>query len=208
MDECLWLNLASYLSPGTSSFLKSPVLPSKPCQTTSRLVGKSYAVAGQASGALHTMTELQAYQVDLLKDLDQGEGLSQCSTAHFMSAMVAVEKHLWLSLLGIRESDKTVVLNASVLPSRLFGTSIEMVVEKYREARAQSAAFKKFIPRRVQAPLKPSGLSRPSPGKSSWRKEQKTSVAAQAPPLRRGGKRHRTGRIAELDLRAVILARR
>lgn len=84
-----------------------------------------------------------------------------------MAAVVAVEKHLWLSLLGIRESDKTDLLDAPVLPSRLFGTAIEMVLEKYREARVQSAAFKKFIPCRVQASLKPSGLSRPSPGTSS-----------------------------------------
>lgn len=52
-----------------------------------------------------------------------------------MAAVVAVEKHLWLSLLGIRESDKTDLLDAPVLPSRLFGTAIEMVLEKYREAR-------------------------------------------------------------------------
>lgn len=43
---------------------------------TSQLVGKAYTVAGQAGGALHTMAVLQAYQADLLKDLDGGEGLA------------------------------------------------------------------------------------------------------------------------------------
>lgn len=33
-------------------------------------------MVGQTGGALHTMAVLQAYQADLLKDLDQGEGLS------------------------------------------------------------------------------------------------------------------------------------
>lgn len=42
-----------------------------PWQITSKLVGKSYPVAGQTG-----MAVLQAYQADLLKDLDQGEGLS------------------------------------------------------------------------------------------------------------------------------------
>lgn len=39
---------------------------------SSRPVGKAYLVAGQADGALHTV--LQAFQADLLKDLDQGVG--------------------------------------------------------------------------------------------------------------------------------------
>lgn len=68
-------NLASYLSPGTPSSLKAPVLPSKPCQMTLRQVGRAYAVAGQAGGALHMMAVMQAYQADLLKDMDQGKRL-------------------------------------------------------------------------------------------------------------------------------------
>ncbi|KAL0161738.1 hypothetical protein M9458_045463, partial [Cirrhinus mrigala] len=41
---------------------------------TSRLNGRVYAAAGQAVGAL------QAYQADLLKDLDKGQG--SCSPCH------------------------------------------------------------------------------------------------------------------------------
>ncbi len=55
--------LAGYLSPGGASSLKAPVLPSKPLQTSSSLVGKAYTAAGQAGGCLHTMVVLQAYQV-------------------------------------------------------------------------------------------------------------------------------------------------
>ncbi len=43
---------------------------SKPCRITSALVGKSYIAAGQA------MDRLQAYQAELLKELDESEGLS------------------------------------------------------------------------------------------------------------------------------------
>ncbi len=68
--------LASYLSMGKTASLKVPSLPSKPLQDTSRLNGKAYAAAGQAVASLHTMAVLQAYQTDLPKDLDDGQGLS------------------------------------------------------------------------------------------------------------------------------------
>ncbi len=70
------VTLASYLSMGKTTSLKVPSLPSKPLQDTSRLNGKVYAAAGQAVASLHTMAVLQAYQADLLKDLDNGQGLS------------------------------------------------------------------------------------------------------------------------------------
>ncbi len=69
--------LASHLSPSLAPSWKSrPLLPSKPCRTTSALIGKSYIAAGQAGMALHTMAILQAYQADVLKEMDEGTGLT------------------------------------------------------------------------------------------------------------------------------------
>ncbi len=68
--------LASYLSMGNTASLKAPSLPFKPLQDTSRLNGRAYAAAGQAVASLHTMAVLEAYQADLLKDLNNGQGLS------------------------------------------------------------------------------------------------------------------------------------
>ncbi len=68
--------LASYLSPESSLSIKSPVLPTKPVRITSALAGKAYSAAGQAAACLHTMSLLQAYQAELLIDLDEGEGIS------------------------------------------------------------------------------------------------------------------------------------
>ncbi len=68
--------LASYLAPGAASSLKAPVLPTKPLRGSSALLGKGYAAAGQAGACLHTMAVLQAYQADLLKELDEGEQIS------------------------------------------------------------------------------------------------------------------------------------
>ncbi len=69
--------LASHLSPSLAPSWKSrPLLPSKPCRTTSALIGKSYIAAGQAGMALHTMAIFQAYQADVLKEMDEGTGLT------------------------------------------------------------------------------------------------------------------------------------
>ncbi len=69
--------LASYLSPSLAPSWKSrPLLPSKPCGTTSALIGKSDFAAGKAGMALHTMAILQAYQADVLKKMDEGTGLT------------------------------------------------------------------------------------------------------------------------------------
>lgn len=65
--EMSWVEdaLVSYLVPSAVSSWKAPALPLRPCHMTSRL----------DSRALHTL--LQAYQVDLLKDLDLGAGVPQ-----------------------------------------------------------------------------------------------------------------------------------
>ncbi len=189
--------LASYLSMGEISSLKVPSLPSKPLQDTSCSNGKSYAAAGQAVASLHTMAVLQAYQTDLLKDLDKGQGLSpdevaelrrttdlalratkQAATAmsRSMAAMVVTERHLWVNLADIRKKEKGFFLDTPVSPSELFGTSVEMVVKKFREAKVRSAAFKSFIPRRSRSELE----QRRGPGPSrseDQRQAQKVSVA-------------------------------
>ncbi len=67
----------THLVPNSAPSWKSrPLLLSKPCRVTSTLVGKSYMAAGQAVATLHSMAVLQAYQADVLKELDEGEGLT------------------------------------------------------------------------------------------------------------------------------------
>ncbi len=217
--------LASYLSMGKTTSLKVPSLPSKSLQDTSRLNGKAYAAAGQAVASLHTMAVLQAYQADLLKDLDNGQGLSpdqvaelrrttdlalratkQAATAmgRSMVAMVVTERYLWVNLADLERKEKSFLLDTPVSPSELFGTSVEMVVEKFREARARSAAFKTFIPRRSRS--QPEQSRGPD---SSWfedrRRAQKASVATRAPPppAGRGRGRYKSKR-GRQDLREVI----
>ncbi len=135
--------LASHLSPSLAPSWKSrPLLPSKPCRTTSALIGKSYTAAGQAGMALQTMAILQAYQADVLKEMDKGTGLTPeavkelrratdlalRATKHTaravgrsMAASVAAERHLWLNLTEIREKEKVFLMDAPISQSGLFG---------------------------------------------------------------------------------------
>ncbi len=176
-------NLASHLSPSLAPSWKSrPLLPTKPCRTTSALIGKSYIAAGQAGMALHTMAILQTYQADVLKEMDEGTGLTPeavkelrratdlalRATKHTaravrrsMASSVAAERHLWLNLTEIREKKKVFLLDAPISQSGLFGEAVSSVVEKFSSAKTQSAALKQFMPRRTRNHSTPSSsLSR------------------------------------------------
>lgn len=106
---------------------------------------------------------------------------------------------------GIKECYRAVLLDASVSPSKLFGTAVETVVDRFREMRKQSDTFGKFIPCRVQAPTKSSA---PPPGINSWREKQKTCVAARTPPPRSGEQRRHNRRKPHTDLRAVCMVKK
>ncbi|KAI2657343.1 Transposon Ty3-G Gag-Pol polyprotein [Labeo rohita] len=148
--------LASYLSPESASSLKAPVLPSKPLRVTSALVGKGYMAAGQAGACLHTMSVLQAYQADLLKELDEGEEIKDSDISELrrtadlslratketaraigrsMAALVAAERHLWLTLSDMKEKDRVFLLDAPLSPAGLFGDAVNAVVDRDQEAR-------------------------------------------------------------------------
>ncbi len=160
IEETISLLEEGYLSPGSSSSLKKATLPTKPCRVTSSLVGKAFQAAGQAGAALHTMAVLQAYQADLLKDLSTGGSideeaflelrratdLSLCATkqtaraiGHSMAAMVSTERHLWLKLTGIKDKDRTFLLDAPISPSGLFGDAVNTVPLR-REAQKENVA--------------------------------------------------------------------
>ncbi len=224
--------LASYLSPDVASSLKAPVLPTKPCRVTSSLVGRAYIAAGRAGACLHTMALMQAYQADFLKDLDEGEGPTPGDLAELrraadlslrvtketaraigrsMAAMVATERHLWLNLSGIKEKDRAFLLDAPISPSGLFGDTVNMVADRFQEAKKQSAAFKQYLPRRSKS--KKAALSgRPQPSSSSsYRQVRKESVASRAPPQGSWQQRRRSRpKPAEpkVDLRTVLQARK
>ncbi len=119
--------------------------------------------------ALHMMAILQAYQADVLKEIDEGTGLNPeavkelhratdlalratkhtaRSVGRSMAGSVAAERHLWLKLTEICEKEKVFLLDAPISQSGLFGEAVSAVVDKFRSAKMQSAALKQFMQRR------------------------------------------------------------
>ncbi len=140
------------------------------------------------------MSMLQSYQADLLKELDECE--TMCSddiselrrtadlallatkeTAHAiwrsMAALVAAERHLWLTLSDIKEKDRVFLLDALLAPSGLFDDDVDTVVNRYQETRKQAAAFQRLLPCRSPAQAA-AGWKQPPPRTgSSYRETQK-----------------------------------
>ncbi len=109
-------SVAAHLCPPTAIGWKAKAShPSKPCRTTSVLAGHSYASAGQAASALHSMAVLQVYQAKLLSAIDESEpdpatlrelrsatdlALRATKTTaqaigRSMASLVVLERHLW-----------------------------------------------------------------------------------------------------------------
>ncbi len=63
-----------------------------------------------------------------------------------MAAMVAAERHLWLTLSDIRDKDRVCLMDAPLEPSGLFGDAVNAVVDRYQEVRKQAVAFQRFLP--------------------------------------------------------------
>ncbi len=142
--------------------------PSKPCRTTSALAGRSYASAGQAASALHSMAVLQVYQAKLLSAIDESEpdpatlrelrsatdlALRATKTTaqaigRSMASLVVLERHLWLTLTEIKDADKVSFLDAPISPSGLFGPAVEVFAERFTEAQKASQAMRHFLPKR------------------------------------------------------------
>ncbi len=57
-----------------------------------------------------------------------------------------VERHLWLNFTDIKEKDKFFLMDAPISKAGLFGNSVTAVVEKFRAAKLQLAAFRQLIP--------------------------------------------------------------
>ncbi len=94
-----------------------------------------------------------------------------------MAALVAAERHLWLTLSDIREKDRVFLLDAPLAPSGLFGDTVESVVDRHQEARKQAAAFQRFLPL-CSSTQAAAGRKQPQPrSSSSYREAQKQSVA-------------------------------
>lgn len=139
----------------------------------------------------------------MLNDLDQGQGLSPeavvssaapqtkqtaAAIGHLMAVMVATVRQLWLNLADIKEKERNFLLDVPILPSELFGTSVEMVVGKFREVRLGGISH-------IDLNLRLRFLRDPGLSQSEdWRQCQRESVATCSPLRTLGGRDNISGK--------------
>ncbi len=177
------------------------------------------------------MAVLQAYQADLLKELDEGEEIKSENVQELrrttdlslratketakaigqsMAALVAAERQLWLTLSDIKEKDRVFLLDAPLAPTGLFGNAVNSIVNRFQEARKQASAFQLFFQHHSLA-YEAAGWEQPQPcACSTYREAQKVSVATRMPQREQGSvKNQRSLSKAskpKVDLRTVLLA--
>ncbi len=147
-------SVAAHLCPPTAIGWKARAShPSKPCRAPSALAGHIYSAAGQAACALHSMVVLQVFQAKMLaneeagldtaslRDLRSATDLALRATkvtaqaiGRTMSSLIVLERHLWLTMMEMKEADKVPFLNAPVSLGSLFGPAVEGFAERFTEA--------------------------------------------------------------------------
>ncbi|KAL0148358.1 hypothetical protein M9458_056338, partial [Cirrhinus mrigala] len=131
-------SVAAHLCPPTAIGWKAKSSHlSKPCRTTSALAGRAYTSAGQAPSALHSMVVLQVFQSKLLAGTDKSAldstTLTELRSAtdlalhatkataraigRSMASLVVLERHLWLTLMQMKDVDKVPCLDSPVSPN-------------------------------------------------------------------------------------------
>ncbi len=144
-------SVAVHLCPSTAIGWKARASHlSKPCRATSALAGCAYSVAGQAASALHSMAVLQIFQAKMLAN--EGAGLDSAShrdlrsttekalratkattqaIGRSMSSLIMLERHLWLTVMEMKEADKVPFPDAPVSSGSLFGPAVEGFAERF-----------------------------------------------------------------------------
>ena len=65
-----------------------------------------------------------------------------------MSSLTVTERHLWLTLANMRESERATFLNAPLSPTGLFGPAVNGIVDRFSEVQKTTQAMNLFLPRR------------------------------------------------------------
>ncbi len=198
-----------------STWRGEPSLPSRACEHSSDLTGRAYQACGEAASALHAMALLQVHQAKALRDLHEGGHDPQVhhelraatdlalrgtkvtarAVGRAMSTLVVQERHLWLCLADMRDTDKVRFLNSPVSQTGLFGDAVENFAQQFSAVQKQSEAISHILPRRsaVASTLPPAA---PQPARRRGRPPATAPAPApqqQPPPKRRRGASRKRG---------------
>ncbi len=119
------------------------------------------------------MDEGEGVTLKAVKQLRRATDLALRATKHTaravgrsMAGLVTAERYLWLNLTEIRDKEMAFLLDAPISGSGLFGDVVNAVVDQFRAAKTQLAAFKQFMPRRARKPASASSSREcPAPSK-------------------------------------------
>ncbi len=222
--------IAMQLCPqGAAAWRGNPRLPFRACKFSSALTAKAYGAAGQAASALHAMALLQVHQAKALKQLHEGDAdpgvLQELRTAtdlalratkvtaralgQTMSTLVVQERHLWLTLAYMRESDKHRFLDSPISQAGLFGEAVEDFAQQFSAAQKQTEAFRHILPRQSAAVSTPPPAAAPPSARRRGRPPAASTSAParpqQQPALRpqRGAGRRRPAQPASAPAKPV-----
>lgn len=175
MDE----TLATHLAPRSNSASGKPTLPSKQCRFSASQLEKIYRSQGLAARALNTASMLQAYQAEKLRDLHEALRRNENviglldeirRTADFnlrlssttavalgkgMAETVVAQRHLWLTLTELPETQRSEFLHQAVEPSGLFGQALDRIQTRCDQRKKQEEALRMSMPRRSYSQQKP-----------------------------------------------------
>ncbi|KAI2663817.1 Gag-Pol polyprotein [Labeo rohita] len=126
LSRCIYARPA--LPPGGIG----PISPSRACEFSSALAGRTYHAAGQAATALHAMATLQVYQAKVLKHLHE-RGSDQ-------GAMEELRAATDFALRATKVTARSL--------GRPFGDTVEDFAQQFSVVQKQTEAIKHILPRR------------------------------------------------------------
>ena len=100
-----------------------------------------------------------------------------------MAAICVAERHLWLTLADMGDSERAAFLNAPLSPSGLFGSAVTGIVDRFSEVQKASQAMNLFLPRRASSSA---GRSRDQPPARA--PPQRPAQHSQTSQRRQGGR--------------------
>ncbi len=68
-----------------------------------------------------------------------------------MTSLIVLERHLWLTMMEMKEADKGLFLHAPVLSGSLFGPAVEGIAERFTEAKKLSQVMQHFLPKHTSS---------------------------------------------------------
>ncbi len=109
-----------------------------------------------------------------------------------ISSLIVLERHLWLTMMEMKEADTVPFLNAPVSSGSLFGPAVEGFAERFVEAQKSSQVMRHLLPKRTSS-SSASSHPRPAPTPQTA-KPTPTTPETRPPEGRRDRGRSRSAR--------------